>query len=41
MFKAIPFKQKPTHDKKIQNFAREIKNNPQMKDLSGGFNLEQ
>lgn len=41
MFKAIPFKQKTIHDRKIQNFTREIKNNPQMKELSGNFSLEQ
>jgi hypothetical protein len=40
MFKAIPFKQKSIHDKKIQNFTREIKNNPFMKELSGNFSLE-
>jgi len=40
MFKAIPFKSKPCHDKTIQHWLRELKNIPLMKDLSGNQTLE-
>jgi len=40
MFKAIPFKQKPIHDKYIKNFISEIKSVPHMKELSPNENIE-
>lgn len=41
MFKAVPFKSKPVHEKNIMNFMREIQNIPQLKELGGNMNLEQ